>query len=386
MTKSKYSLLVTLLLAAPLPALADSANVSMYGVADVSYDLIDTGTSTSGTQGTTIDKASSNSSRIGFKGSEDLGDGLSASWQIESLVQLDSSSNSCAAGAACTANNGIFATRNSFGSLGSKDYGTLLIGRYDTPYKISTRKLDSFADSIADNRSLFGTISSTSASTSFVTKQPDVVAYTSPMLDGFTASIAHVNLAETATAAAAAKANATSLALMYQSESLYGAVGYETHKLDSVRGGGSEAAWVASLGYTLDELSLAAAYESTSDTLGGATSPTACAKLAAGADCLGHSAAYVTAKYNIGSGIVKLAYTKAAALAYAANTGATHAAIGYDYRLSKRTTLYALYTRLANETAANYNLASSAYSSATTTSIGAGSTLTAWSLGFRQTF
>ncbi len=386
MTKSRFSPLLAILLAAPLPALADSANVSIYGMADVSYDLVDTGTSASGTQGTLIDKATSNASRIGFKGAEDLGGGLAANWQIETLVQLDNSSNSCAAGAACTANNGIFATRNSFGSLSSKDYGTLLIGRYDTPYKIATRKLDSFGDSIADNRSLFGTVSSTSAGTSFVTKQPDVVAYTSPMLAGFTAAVAHVNLAETATAAAAAKANATSLAVMYQSETLYGSLGYETHKLDSVRVGGSESAWVAAFGYTLDELALSAAYESTRDTLGGATSPTACSRLAANADCFGHSAAYVTAKYAIGSGSVKIAYTKAAALAYAANTGATQASFGYDYRLSKHTTLYALYTRLANETAANYSLASSAYSSATTTSIGAGSTMSAWSLGFRQTF
>ena len=31
-----------------------------------------------------------------------------------------------------------------------------------------------------------------------------------------------------------------------------------------------------------------------------------------------------------------------------AGTGATHATIGYDYQLSKRSSLYAYYTRLAN--------------------------------------
>jgi len=384
--------IIALSLIAPLPALADTANVNLYGVANVSYDSINTGTSAAGVQGTTLNKASSNASRIGLKGSEDLGDGLAANWQIETLIAIDNSSNSCAAVAAgsavpiCSANTGIFATRNSFAGLSSKDYGSVLVGRYDTPYKISTRKLDNFSDSIGDNRSLFGTVASASAYTAFDGRQPDVIAYTSPLMAGFSAAIAQVNLAETATTNAAAKATATSFAAMYDSPTLTASVAYETHMLDTIRVGGTEAAYRAGLGYTLDDFSIAAAYEKTSDTLGKATSLTTCSALATGADCFGHSASYLTAKYNFGSDAIKVAYTKVGALASAVNTGADQASLGYDHRLSKRSTVFAVYTKLTNETKANYGLGNAAFSSAAFTSIGAGAAPSAFSLGIKQVF
>ncbi|TAJ80493.1 MAG: porin [Gallionellaceae bacterium] len=381
MSKRNLNHLLATSLFASMPVFADTANVSMYGVANISIDRIDTGTAANGTQGTSNFKASSNASRIGFKGAEEIGGGISTIWQIETLVAPDNSSNSCAAvtaGAtvpACTANTGIFATRNSYAGLSSKEYGRVLVGRNDTPYKIITRKLDNFGDTIADNRSLFGTVKSNSASTSFVTKQPDVISYSSPNFNGFEASVAYVNLTETATKATDKKDSATSFAASYDNGSLYGALGYETHKLDTVRVGGTEKAWNAALGYKLDAYSLALAYEKTSDTL-----------QATGADKYGHSALYVTGRFEFGASAVKVAYTKANDLASAANTGATHLSLGYDYRMSKRSTLYALYTRLANESSANYSLGGAAWSSGATASIGAGSTLSAFSFGVKQVF
>lgn len=376
----------------PLAALADTSNVSLYGVANVSIDSINTGTSAAGVHGTNITKASSNATRVGLKGSEDVGGGFSANWQIETLIALDNSSNSCAAVAAgqavpaCNSNTGIFATRNSFAGLGSKDYGAILVGRYDTPYKISTRKLDNFSDSIADNRSLFGTIASTSAYAAFDGRQPDVIAYTSPVIAGFSASVAQVNLAETATTAAAAKATATSFAAMYESTTLTGSLAYETHKLNTVRIGGKESAWRIGLGYTLDDFSFGAAYESTTDTLGKATSLTSCSALAAGTDCFGHIATYLTAKYNFGSDALKVAYTKVGSLAASTGTGANQVSLGYDHRLTKRSTLFAVYTKLTNETKANYGLGNAAFSSGATASIGAGAVPSALSFGLKQMF
>ena len=154
--------------------------------------------------------------------------------------------------------------------------------------------MDNFSDSIADNRSLFGTIAATSASSAFDGRQPDVIAYTSPLMAGFSAAVPQVNLAETTTTTtttdAATKATATSFAAMYESATLTGSLAYETHKLDTVRIGGKESAWRIDLGYTLDDFSIGAAYESTTDTLGKATSLTTCSALAAGADCFGHTA------------------------------------------------------------------------------------------------
>jgi predicted porin len=381
--------LIATSLALPVAAFADSSNVSLYGVANVSIDSINTGTTAAGAQGTNITKASSNATRIGLKGSEDVADGLTASWQIETLIALDNSSNSCAAVTAgsavpaCTANTGIFATRNSFAGLSSKKYGSVLLGRYDTPYKIITRKLDIFADTIADNRTLFGTVKSNSASTSFVAKQPDVFSYTSPTIAGVAASIAYVNLTESATKASDKQASATSASVAYDNGSLYGALGYEAHRLDTIRIGGKETAWNVALGYKLDDYSLALAYEKTNDTLGGGTG---CTTLAAGANCFGHSAMYLSGKVDLDASAIKFAYTKAGELDSAVNTGATHLSLGYDYRLTKRSTVYALYTKLTNQTKANYSLGGAAWSSGVTPSIGAGSTLSAFSFGVKQVF
>ena len=357
----------------PVAALADTANVSVYGVANLSYDLINTGTSTAGAQGFNLSKVSSNASRIGFKGTEDLGGGLSANWQIESLVALDNA-------------GGTFATRNSYAGLGSKSYGSILLGRYDTPYKISTRKLDNFSDSIGDNRSLFGTVAGKSASTAFDTRPTDIILYSSPTIGGFSALLAHVNMAENVATAAAPKAKATSFAGMYDSGTLYGALAYETHQLDTVRIGGKESAWRIGLGYTTNDFSLGMTYEKTSDTLGGATAPTSCAALAAGSNCLGHNAWYLTGKYSFGSDAVKAAYTSVGKLGSAADTGAQQFSLGYDHRLSKRTTLFAVYTKLSNETRGNYGLGNTAFSSGATPSIGAGADPSALSFGMKHAF
>lgn len=287
---------------------------------------------------------------------------------------------------------GTFATRNTYAGLSSKRYGDLLLGRYDTPYKISTRKLDNFSDSIGDNRSLFGGITGTSASTAFDGRQPDIISYTTPIIDGFSAALAHANLAENATTAAAPKSKATSLAAMYDNGKLYASLAYETHKLDTVRIGGKENAWRAGLGYAMDDFSLGVAYEKTNDTLGRATVtvpatlPAACAALSAGANCLGHSAWYLTGKYSFGSDAVKAAYTRVGNLGTAANTGANQFSLGYEHRQNKSTTLFAVYTRLNNGLSANYGLGNAAFSSGATPSIGAGAHPSALSFGMKYMF
>lgn len=86
---------------------------------------------------------SSNSSNIGFRGSEDLGGGLKAIFQVESTIFLDTGS-------------GNLGGRNS--NLGlSGGWGTVFYGQWDTPYKYITLKADPFfATSAASFNSLIG--------------------------------------------------------------------------------------------------------------------------------------------------------------------------------------------------------------------------------------
>ncbi|MDO8989461.1 MAG: porin [Sideroxyarcus sp.] len=371
MQKKIIALAIASVLSAP--AFADTANINFYGIADVSYDMVDTGTATNGTEGASKRVVSSNVSRFGFKGSEALGDGLTAVWQIEQQINIDDSSNSCAAVAAgaavpeCKSNNGIFATRNTFAGL-KGDFGTVLLGRHDTPYKISTRKLDVFGDHIADNRSLMG-----QGGQGFELRPTDVLAYISPAFAGVTAAIATVNLTESNTLDSQKSNSALSIAVMYDAAPFYGSVAHEQHKLDTVADGADESATRVGFGYTEEMFSVGVAYEKITDNQG-----------VAQASKFDHNTVYVSGKLNLGSGAVKLAYTKLGEVASVADTGASQVSVGYDYSLSKRSTVYAMYTKLSNDQAAKYKLSQN--SGASSTLAGTGASPSAISMGLKHVF
>jgi predicted porin len=112
----------------------------------------------------------SRASRLGVKGSEDLGGGLKAIYQVEFGVNLNDTNNNV------LANNDAITMRNSFVGLAG-GWGTFLMGRHDTPMKISTSKLDLFADTMADYNGTVG----------FQDLRADnAVAYISPSFAGFT--------------------------------------------------------------------------------------------------------------------------------------------------------------------------------------------------------
>jgi len=359
MQKKMIVLAIAAAMAAPA-AFADTSNVTLYGKADLSYDFISTGNNALGVAGVNKGNVSSNVSKFGIKGSEDLGDGLSAVWQIEQQVNMDNS-------------GGTFGTRNTFLGLKSNDMGTVLMGRHDTPYKISTRALDIFGDSIADNRSLLGGVSGRTAAASFDGRQPDVIAYISPALSGFTGAIAYVNLNEAAVTAAAPKANALSLAGMYSAAPFYASLAYEEHILNTVVVGGKEKATKLGLGYKMDAFKVNFAYEKTSDNL----------TLGTGANRFGHSAYYLAGQYNFTSiDAVKLAYGKSNQIGALASSSANQFSLGYDHNLSKRTKLYAIYSRISNQTGAANSFSQTTAISAN----GVGASPSVLSLGMSHTF
>lgn len=114
--------LIALALAA-LPAVA-MADVTMYGIMKLGVE------NTSWKMGKGGDRHSQNriddyGSRIGVKGSEDLGDGLKAIWQVESAVRLDGDQD-------VTGEGSTFKTRDSFVGLDFGDFGKIRFGRLST--------------------------------------------------------------------------------------------------------------------------------------------------------------------------------------------------------------------------------------------------------------
>jgi predicted porin len=114
--------------------------------------------------------------RIGVKGSEDLGGGLKAVYQVEFGVNLSDTNTD-------VVNNADAITmRNSFVGLAG-GWGTFLVGRHDTPLKISTGKLDLFSDTMADYNGTIG----------FQDLRADnAIAYISPSFSGFQVAAAVV--------------------------------------------------------------------------------------------------------------------------------------------------------------------------------------------------
>jgi predicted porin len=364
------------------PAFAD---VTIYGVANVSYDMTKTGT-VAAASSFSSNKVSSNTSRLGFKGNEDLGDGMTAVWQIESLIQIDGQ----------TAAGNTLANRNTFLGLSSASAGTVLMGRHDTPYNLSNRKYDLFADGLADNRSIMGggqtpaALATATVGASFNGRQPNVLAYISPAMNGLTGAIAYVAGAETQTLAADTKGSAWSLAALYGNGPISANFGYEVHNLGTAATGTlgapafagalaglKETAWTISGGYKVAEFEVNGIYEKTDDNYGAAVG------LPAGANVLGHRAYYLSGKYNFGSNAVKLAYANAGSNA-TANTDATQVTLGFDHSLSKRTTVYALYTQISNGTAGVYAL--SANGTGAPAVAAGGAKPSAFSFGMKHTF
>jgi predicted porin len=108
-------------------------------------------------------------SRLGVRGSEDLGNGLKAVYQVELGINLNDTNRNV------LSNSDSIAYRNSFVGLAG-NWGTFLGGRHDTPLRITTSSLDLFSDTMADYNGTVG----------FRDLRADnVVAYISPEWSGF---------------------------------------------------------------------------------------------------------------------------------------------------------------------------------------------------------
>lgn len=364
--------LIALAVAAAIstPAFAENANFTFYGTADVSYDVVNTGNGTTTANGATAVSGtskrvvSSNVSKFGFKGSEDLGGGLAVVWQIEQQINIDDAAKN------------TFASRNTFAGVKSETLGTVLLGIHDTPYKISTRKLDVFGDNIADNRALLG-IKPAATGQGFELRPSNVLAYISPAMGGVTAAIATVNLSEANDVSTQKTNTALSLAVMYDAAPFYGSVAYEKHALETVAAGANEKATRLGFGFTQDMFSIGLVYEKITDNFA-----------AGNVNQYGHNTVYLGGKFNIGLDAVKFAYGKAGTLgtgaAQVADSGATQISVGYDMSMSKRTKLYALYSKISNGKGINYEFSQN--SGAANTTSGYGTSPSAISLGLKHSF
>jgi len=291
--------------AATLP-IAAQAHVTIYGKIHVSVEHIDN--DVAGVDDST--SVSSNSSRIGFKGAEDLGNGMRAIWQIEQEVGLTDTITK------------TWASRNSFVGLAG-NFGTVIAGRHDTPFKSVGRKGDFFGDQIGDSRNVISAVQSHDV-------RPDnVIAYVSPELNGLQAALAY-----STDASGDGKddndTDAVSLSLTYGNGPLW--LGFAHQKINTSATLDTDSNWMVG-SYRFGDFKVAALWQST--------------ELAAGMDV---DAWGLGGSYTMGNNTIKAQYYTLDDTEGTSDSGADLWAIGFDHQLSRRTSLYAAYAAADNDT------------------------------------
>src|SRR4051794_23886545 len=135
MNKKLVAVAIAGLLAAPL-AQAQTANVTLYGRLNVDMEIVNGVQNNTARTNPNQYRVSSNSSRLGVRGTESLGGGLSAIFQIESGIPGDGGNQTATTGNTFIPTSSTpagFATRETFVGLQGA-WGTFKMGRFLAPY------------------------------------------------------------------------------------------------------------------------------------------------------------------------------------------------------------------------------------------------------------
>ena len=269
-------------------------------------------------------RVSDQSSQFGIRGTEDLGGGLKAFFQLETAFKPDQ-------------NDTTFAARNSGVGL-QGGFGSVLLGRWDNPYKVIGYSIDPWVDN-----TIGGITAALHDKGNFDRRDQNQVQYWTPNWAGFAARIGYmVNEGKTATASP----TTLSTSIVYSRGPLFAAFAYEKH--DDLLGttvtpGAEEEGYNYSASYKVGPVKLAGMYEEIEKT--GFTKQKAFLLA-------------VTLTFGNNDFIVHMQNSK--------DGGATGAAlqpecdvrgVGYKYNFSRRTFLWGQYVKVDNNSAANCNIA-----------------------------
>jgi len=382
MNKKLVAVAVAGMLAAPLAAQAQTANVTLYGRLNLDMEVVNAKQDAAiglpnanpSFNKTNAFLIQSNSSRLGVRGSEALGGGLSAIFQIESGL------NGAKSG-------GQLATRETFVGL-QGGWGTVKLGYFLTPYDDIHPifgNVPTLATSILGTQALWsntGWQGNSQYGGAFDDRAANSLRYDSPNIGGFTGSFqvgsgtaggdatsgnttsSGVNgLASTPTTLGAQRRHAYMMSLngLYNNGPFQAGLAYETHngfRGDATNAGpvklqdqgfSAAASWnfgVVKIGGVFERLK----YDVTSSTT------------------LQRNFWGGSVTWNLGPGQLYAMYGQAqngsgsafdgaqvGAVRKGANTGAQQWTVSYTYALSKRTLTYAGYNQIANRSNGAYN-------------------------------
>jgi predicted porin len=319
------------------------SNVTIYGLVDAGIVSERGGSAGSVTK---VTSGIGGQSRLGFKGTEDLGNGLSAVFQLETGFKADDGT--------LDSTNTIF-NRQAFVGLKSKDAGQLTIGRQYTPlYLAQSQVADPFGAGYA------GSIKNLFPSAGANTRVSNALVYSTPVIEGFSADALYA-LGEQAGSTTAGRQ--FGLGLNFAQGPLNARLVYNNKNNDTVASG-TTAAKVQDTGrntmfaanYDFQVVKAYFAY-GTDKGVNSAVLPVA--------NAYGYSVApkastdsndlLIGAQIPVGAGIIMASYIrKNDKTVY--NQDADQWALGYLYNLSKRTGVYLAYAKIKNKNGAGYTV------------------------------
>ncbi|CAI09336.1 porin [Aromatoleum aromaticum] len=295
-------------------ALAQS-NVGVYGIIDAFFSYAKAGDN----KRTGVDSGGAYGSRLGFRGSEDLGDGLKAVFTLEYALSVDQNEG--------LGTGGLRARQQFVGLQG--DLGFVGLGRQYAPgYAIA--RYDAAGGVPFGPQALLSGGAGASITPASPARWSNAIAYKSPKFGSLTAEAIY-SLGERNQDDNRRDGDRWALAGDYSSGPLEVGLKYH-HGKEVAIGGGDQKEWGIGASYNFKVAALYATYQTvkTDDT-----------------DKVWH----VGVRVPTSSGRVYVAYGEHDA--EDSRNGARAATLGYIHALSKRTNLYTAYTHVDNESNQN---------------------------------
>ena len=311
----KKSLVALSVLGAVAGAASAQTSVSIYGVVDAGVSYSDNGAATNSKTWALGSGQQSGGNSLGFKGSEDLGGGLSAIFTLENGFNVDDG----------TQGQGALFGRQAFVGLNG-GFGSVKLGRQYNPIRVSAEAIDPFGLGLAGNlKNVFEV---------YGERANNTINYATPKLAGFSGQVAY-GFGEVAGSTSASRQ--MGLAANYANGPVYVTLAYHNQdkSTDAITNKGSAKSTLLGGATTSAWPKCTAALPGTRATAAWWTMSTA------GDWMLGVSAPF-------GASTVLASYIQHKDK-LKDQSDAKQWALGYTYSLSKRTNLYTSYAKISND-------------------------------------
>jgi len=351
----KKSLLAIAVLATFTATAAAQTNVTIYGVVDAGLFSTDNGAATN-SRVNGLASGQQSGSRVGFRGTEDLGGGLSAIFTLENGFTADDGQ---------LAQGGRLFGRQAFVGL-SGGFGVVKLGRQYAPIRAAVESVDPFGLGLAGNASNIFNV--------YGERTDNTINYTTANFGGFVGQAAYT-FGEIAGDNSAGRHIGLSGA--YNNGPIRAVLAYHKQDNGTTATPANGEADTVFVGGTYD-FGIAKLHAGYSRNKG---------ESATGATNVDRDDAMIGVSAPVGNGTLLASYGRRDN-DLAANSDSNLWAVGYTYPLSKRTNFYTSYARIKNDAGARQGFGTSGFGSTSTAAGGVanGADPSTFNIGIRHTF